>query len=83
MPLYEYHCEVCGAQFAQRRSIAARDDQVVCPECAATQVTRAMSLFVALARGDGGEARTLGPNACGGCTLTSCSTCGVARPSEN
>jgi putative FmdB family regulatory protein len=33
MPTYAYHCESCGHDFEQFRSINGRDDQSTCPAC--------------------------------------------------
>jgi len=40
MPLYDYHCPVCSAQF----ELLVRSDTVpTCPHCGATTLTRAVS----------------------------------------
>ena len=31
MPLYEYHCPTCGAQFEVSRPVSKMDDPVACP----------------------------------------------------
>lgn len=33
MPMYEYHCEQCGAEFEELVSSSTRDSEVECPEC--------------------------------------------------
>ncbi len=80
MPLYEYRCEQCGNPFAQRRSIAERDAEIVCPNCAATRVVRLVSSFAAFSHGDGGSVTSLNASPCSGCASTGgCQTCGVNR----
>ncbi len=45
MPIYEYTCTDCGAQFEKLvRSIAAVVE-VCCPECGSSQVKKGWSLF--------------------------------------
>lgn len=44
MPLYEYGCLECGAQFEK---LVRKDnlDNVLCPTCESSQVERLLSLF--------------------------------------
>jgi putative FmdB family regulatory protein len=77
MPLYEYRCEECGEPFSLRRSINERDEDAVCPACAATKVVRLISSFAAFSHGDGASVVGLNTSACGGCSQTSCAGCGV------
>lgn len=79
MPLYEYQCEKCGSRFAARRSIAARDEGVVCPDCAAAEIVRLVPMFAAFTHEDGGRTKSIGPSPCSGCAGADCQTCGVPR----
>ena len=45
MPLYEYECKSCKERFELRRSIADRDDELVCPKCGAKNPRRLFSVF--------------------------------------
>lgn len=67
MPLYEYHCETCERDFEKRRAIQEADAPVQCPECASDDVTRKLSLFIALSKNDTGtQALSGGGGCCGG-----------------
>ncbi|MDI6871642.1 MAG: zinc ribbon domain-containing protein [Bacillota bacterium] len=71
MPLYEFRCTKCGAQFEELCSAEARPG---CPKCGATEVKR---LFSAFATKSGGEFRssTQGGGSCAGCAGGSCASC--------
>ncbi|MDA8387061.1 MAG: zinc ribbon domain-containing protein [Nitrospiraceae bacterium] len=43
MPVYEYKCATCGAEFTFLRIKAS--DEPVCPECKSRQVTKKISSF--------------------------------------
>ena len=76
MPLYEYHCESCDRDFEKRRAINEADEPIECPECASGEVTRKMSLFVALGKSDSGASEMNGGGCCGG-------ACGCGSHSMN
>jgi putative FmdB family regulatory protein len=61
MPLYEYVCRRCGRGFEE---LVRADTVVACPGCAATDVTRVMSV-VTIGHASDGAARA--PGACGTC----------------
>ncbi len=44
MPIYEYHCESCGADF--ERLLKNREERVAC-DCGSEKVERRMSVFAA------------------------------------
>ncbi len=41
MPIYEYHCPHCDAQFEK---LVRSDTVVACPQCGATDVTKCVSM---------------------------------------
>lgn len=45
MPLYEYRCEACSAQFEATQSVHDRIEDTECPSCHAKQATRLLSSF--------------------------------------
>jgi len=47
MPIYEYRCEQCEADFEVLRSIGASDEDLECPACGAPEPARKLSLFAA------------------------------------
>lgn len=48
MPLYEYRCRSCGADFEVMRARQLMDAAVACPACASTSSTRKLSVFAPL-----------------------------------
>ncbi len=44
MPIYEYVCMQCESHFEE---LVRGDEQVACPDCAATNVRRQLSVFAA------------------------------------
>ena len=48
MPIYEYRCEECGAEFEKRVARVADSDGVDCPTCGDKHVTRRLSTFAAI-----------------------------------
>ncbi len=52
MPMYEYRCEGCGAQFEIVQSVNARAEDTACPQCQARKATRLMSSFASKIVGD-------------------------------
>jgi putative FmdB family regulatory protein len=45
MPLYEFACKECGAEFEKLVSRAAAISDVSCPSCGSTNVEDKISLF--------------------------------------
>jgi putative FmdB family regulatory protein len=66
MPIYEYRCSECGAEF--EKLVDARTT-VACPVCAGSHVTRRLSLFRAGAVKGGAAA---GAGMTGGCCGGGC-----------
>jgi putative FmdB family regulatory protein len=78
MPLYEFYCEPCNEHFDVRRTLSQGTEDVTCPLCTGDNVQR---IFTPVAlRSNGREGMSMiGGNACGGCTITNCSSCPSAR----
>ena len=53
MPIYEYRCKECAAEFEQLRSMREADQNATCPSCGSEQGERKMSSF-ASGGGNGG-----------------------------
>lgn len=72
MPLYEYRCDDCTAQFETLAS-AARADEAHCERCGGASVQRLLSVFSAprAAGSDGASAPSPGGGCCGG----ACGSC--------
>lgn len=63
MPLYEYECQRCGAQFEQL--IFNRETKVACKSCGGERVVRRLSTFAIASAGTRSAAAEPGP--CGAC----------------
>lgn len=47
MPIYEYRCQQCGADFELLRSVTASDEDLACPVCGTPDPSRKLSVFAA------------------------------------
>ncbi len=45
MPIYEYRCTDCGAEFPRLQSMNATSEGVSCPKCGSESVERKLSTF--------------------------------------
>lgn len=45
MPIYEYRCSDCGAEFQRLQSMSASSEGVSCPQCGGGKVERKLSTF--------------------------------------
>ncbi len=45
MPLYEYHCNTCGANFEKMVRFSEQDQVPECPECHSHETRKRISLF--------------------------------------
>ncbi len=77
MPIYEYVCPDCATKFELLRSFRQADEAAVCPRCEQT-AARTVSACAAFSKDDSGLVTSVAGtgDACGGCSSTSCSTCG-------
>ena len=78
MPIYEYTCDDCAYKFDALRSMSQADDSIACVQCEGMNTHRALSLFAAVSKGEGGETRSVAGtgSGCSACAATSCTTCG-------
>ncbi|MBN2344901.1 MAG: zinc ribbon domain-containing protein [Candidatus Aminicenantes bacterium] len=73
MPVYEYKCRKCGAEFEKFfRSLAAAKN-VKCEKCGSSQVTKLITCCSVSSRGKGGGSDS--SSSCGSCSGDTCSTC--------
>ncbi len=77
MPIYEYECKKCNAQFEE---VILRSDEVVeCPQCKSNETEKLVSKC-SFASNMGGMPMQAAPSSsgrsCGSCSGGSCSTCG-------
>ena len=71
MPIFEYQCHQCGHEF--EKLVFNTSEKIACPKCKSKKVRRMMSAF---AFSSGGKFKSTASSSCGGCSATSCSTCG-------
>ncbi|MER2598884.1 MAG: zinc ribbon domain-containing protein [Caldilineales bacterium] len=62
MPIYEYHCNDCGADFEKFLRSMFSQEAIICPECDGAQVAKSLSLIGAGRISSGGGSA---PAACG------------------
>jgi len=75
MPIYEYHCNDCGADF--ERLLKRSDEKVSC-DCGNEKVTRRLSVFAPhVAAGAGRKKSGMPGPACETCKLAG-GSCGLA-----
>lgn len=58
MPIYEYRCKKCSAEFEQVRSLAEMDRRRACPECGSRATERRLTSRFAFAGADLGSGPT-------------------------
>ena len=66
MPIYEYRCDDCGAEFEKRVARAADSESVRCPSCGENHLTPRLSTFAAVTGGS--SSRDIAPS----CPSASC-----------
>jgi putative FmdB family regulatory protein len=67
MPIYEYRCDECGAEFEKRVTRPADAASVGCPTCGPGHVTRRLSTFAAVTGGSKQSATMPGCPSAAGC----------------
>lgn len=75
MPIYEYACEDCGAQFEVIRPMKDADAPIGCTKCQGQRTGRMLSVFYA--QSGGRSIAGTGGSACSSCSGGSCSSCGA------
>jgi putative FmdB family regulatory protein len=48
VPIYEYHCKKCGADYEEVRSFAEMDKRRACPKCSSRATQRKVSMSFAV-----------------------------------
>lgn len=75
MPVYEFQCARCGAEF-ERKCHVGQTRGISCPECGSRKVDKLMSAFISF-KSDRSFSQA---SKCQQCTLPSCGSC-LSRPS--
>lgn len=74
MPVYEYHCRDCKADF--EKLVFGPDPEVCCETCGSKKTEKLMSRF-GMGRSVSGssESSSSSGSGCGSCTSSSCASC--------
>lgn len=77
MPIYEFHCEKCKADFEQLFRTMDASAKARCPKCGGSRTHRKLSLFgMSVARGRAEAPRPSGGRSgCSSCARSSCAGC--------
>ena len=63
MPIFEYQCKDCGAQF--EKISHASGEKILCKKCASARVEKLLSVFAVSGASSDGPACESGPCGCG------------------
>ncbi len=74
MPIYEYLCQDCGAEFEMLRSMKDAAAPARCKSCHSEHTTRQLSVFYSKSAGRV-AATTSSSSGCSGCSGGSCGSC--------
>ena len=73
MPIYEYHCTDCNADF--EKLVFGSKNEVACEKCGSTKTEKLMSRF-GMGRSFGSDpSGSSESSGCGGCSSSSCAGC--------
>ncbi|HUJ18754.1 MAG TPA: zinc ribbon domain-containing protein [Nitrospirota bacterium] len=73
MPIYEYHCSACGADF--EKLVFGSNPEVVCEKCGSPEAEKLMSRFGMGKSSSASSSSSSGGTGCGGCSSSSCAGC--------
>ena len=60
MPIYEYRCEACAAEYEKITRMGTRDEEIACPLCGERRSHKMVS-SIAARTGEGGGGANCGP----------------------
>jgi putative FmdB family regulatory protein len=66
VPIYEFICQACQAEFEEL--VSSSSEEVPCPSCKSTAVTRKVSMFAFKSAGGRFVSAQKGGSSCSGCT---------------
>jgi putative FmdB family regulatory protein len=73
MPIYEYHCNTCGADF--ERLVFGANPEVTCEKCGSKKTCKLMSRFGMGKSSSAPSSSSSSNSGCGGCSSASCAGC--------
>lgn len=73
MPIYEYHCNSCGADF--EKLVFSAKPAVACEKCGSSKTEKLLSRFGMGRSPNAPSSSSSGSSGCGGCSSSSCAGC--------
>ncbi len=73
MPIYEYHCKACNADF--EKLVFGPNPEVVCEKCGSKKTEKRLSRFGMGKSSSASSSGSSSGSSCGGCSSSSCSGC--------
>ncbi|MBD3287383.1 zinc ribbon domain-containing protein [candidate division KSB1 bacterium] len=70
MPIYEFKCQQCDVVFDELVNSSFKIDDIKCPHCNGSEITRKMSAF-----GFSSGTTSSYASSCGSCSSKNCSSC--------
>jgi len=72
MPIYEYRCNACKAEF--EKLVYGSNPDVTCEKCGSNKTEKLLSRF-GMGKSSTGTSSGSSGSSCGGCSSSSCSGC--------
>jgi putative FmdB family regulatory protein len=74
MPIYEYHCTDCGAEF--EKLVFGSHPEIICEKCGSKKTEKLMSRFgMGKAESSASSDSSGSGSGCSGCSSSSCAGC--------
>jgi putative FmdB family regulatory protein len=73
MPIYEYHCKACNADF--EKLVFGSNPEVACEKCGSKKTEKLMSRFGMGKSSSSSSSSSSSGSSCGGCSSSSCAGC--------
>ncbi|HET7319610.1 MAG TPA: zinc ribbon domain-containing protein [Nitrospirota bacterium] len=73
MPIYEYHCNACGADF--EKLVFGSSPVVACEKCGSDKTEKLLSRFGMGRSSNSSSSGSSGSSGCSGCSSSSCAGC--------
>jgi len=73
MPIYEYHCTACNAEF--EKLVFGSNPAVACEKCGSEKTEKLLSRFGMGRSSNSASSGSSSSSGCGGCSSSSCAGC--------
>ena len=77
MPIFEYKCNKCEAEFEKLVFGTSSENGIQCPECQSHEVEQLFSCFNGVSRAADGSTKPMS-SGCASCSAASCAGCKTA-----